>query len=172
MKLQTVAMDLLLMTKICVPRHTGFCLFVCLFECCCSVSHVFQCNKGTNTLIAEALLNIEQEKLDYITQKNAGDSHEFHNEDVKFFFPVSSASRCQNSPEEELAFPLRGSRGGATAYLRNTSKLLDANEHALSPIYTVWECKTSAFIWNGNGSSRSIWNRGHKLQWPVTFAGT
>ena len=104
MKLQTVAMDLLLMTKICVPRHTGFCLFVCLFECCCSVSHVFQCNKGTNTLIAEALLNIEQEKLDYITQKNAGDSHEFHNEDVKFFFQCLLPHVAKIPPKRNLLF--------------------------------------------------------------------
>jgi hypothetical protein len=97
---------------------------------------VFQCNKGTNTLIGEALSHIEQER-DYIKQKNAGESHEFHHEDVSFFFPMSSVSRCQNSPEEDIAFPVRGSREGATACLRNTSKLPDVKENTLSPIYTV-----------------------------------
>jgi hypothetical protein len=41
------------------------------------VSHVFQCNTGPNTLTGEALLNVEQEKLDYIKEKRARESHEF-----------------------------------------------------------------------------------------------
>jgi len=150
------------MTKICVPRHP-------VFVCGRSASHVFQCNKVPNILIGEELLNIEQEKLDYIRQKHARESHEFHHEDVKvFFFGVF----CLTLPK----FALRGNCFSAASFKRSLLtkhlKITHVKEHTLSQIYTVWGCKTSDINRNGNGSTLSILSTGHELYWPVTFAET
>jgi hypothetical protein len=82
----------------------------------------------------------------------------------KFFSPppVSSAPRCQNSPEEETAFLVQ-----RLSYETHQNYPMWTN---IFPNLHAWECKTSALNCNGKGSTRSIWNRGHRLHWPVTFA--
>jgi len=75
-----------------------------VFVCGRSASHVFQCNKGPNILIGEKLLNTEQEKLDYIRQKHAGESHEFHHEDVKFFLRCLLPHVAKIPPKRKLLF--------------------------------------------------------------------
>jgi hypothetical protein len=42
-------------------------------------------HKRPNALLGEALLNVEQQKLDYLKQKHSRKLHEFDSEDVSFF---------------------------------------------------------------------------------------
>lgn len=159
MKIQTVAVHLLLILNLRVLRHL---IFVFRQD----MSHIFQYHRGPTSgpthYLARHSCTLNNRNLITLNRNMQGNY-------MCLTMRESTSWHYQNSTIEETAFLVQGSRYGATVCLQNTSKLPNIYKHFLPQIYAAWECTISTINWNSNGSTCSTWIRSHSLYWPVTF---
>ena len=159
MKIQTVAMNLLLLLNLHVLRHLTF-------LCHWSMNHIFQYHRGPASgptyYLERHSWTLNNRNLITLNRNMQGNR-------MCLTMRESTSWLCQNSTREETAFLVQGSRDGTTVCLQNSSKLPNIYKHFFPQIYAAWECTISTVNWSGNGSTCSIWIGDHNLYWPVTF---
>ena len=91
--------------------------------------------KWPNTLLGEAFLNVEQQKLDYLKQKHARKSHVFDNDNVSLFQSLLPHI-ARIPPERKLIFWCKFQEMVQQPAYEITSKLPNIYKH-ISQIYAV-----------------------------------